>query len=180
VCQERIFLLPSRKLSLKVTLWNYQKSSEDRLLFLLSFYNFVFICWGFFIWKCSCFERIFKIGAVHVCFCFLLHLTLLISYCCILNRHLIYLRVTRKINFWMYNKIIMINIGGMCMCSVVSDSLRSHGPWSARILYPWNIPGKNTGVGCHFLLHGSSHSQPSNPSCIGRWSFYDCATWETP
>ena len=31
--------------------------------------------------------------------------------------------------------------------SVVSDSLRSHGPLS-----PWNSPGKNTGVDCHFLL----------------------------
>ena len=28
-------------------------------------------------------------------------------------------------------------------------------PWTAaaRLLYPWNSPGKNTGVGCHFLLH---------------------------
>ena len=27
-----------------------------------------------------------------------------------------------------------------------------HGPWPARLLCPWNFPGKNTGVGCHFLL----------------------------
>ena len=29
-------------------------------------------------------------------------------------------------------------------------------PWSvpARLLCPWNSPGKNTGVGCHFLLQG--------------------------
>ena len=27
-------------------------------------------------------------------------------------------------------------------------------PWTgaARLLCPWNSPGKNTGVGCHFLL----------------------------
>ena len=37
-------------------------------------------------------------------------------------------------------------------CSVVSDSLRPHRP--ARFLCPWNSPGKNTGVGCHFLLQG--------------------------
>ena len=37
-------------------------------------------------------------------------------------------------------------------CSVVSDSLWPHGLSPARLLYPWNFPGKNTGVGCHFLL----------------------------
>ena len=36
--------------------------------------------------------------------------------------------------------------------SVVSDSLRPHGPWPTRLLCPWNFPGKSTGVGCHFLL----------------------------
>ena len=28
----------------------------------------------------------------------------------------------------------------------------THGPWPARILCPWAFPGKNTGVGCRFLL----------------------------
>ena len=35
---------------------------------------------------------------------------------------------------------------------VVSDSLWPHGLKPARLLYPWDFPGKNTGVGCHFLL----------------------------
>ena len=38
-------------------------------------------------------------------------------------------------------------------CSVVSDSLQPHGLQPTRLLSPWDIPGKNTGVGCHFLLH---------------------------
>ena len=38
-------------------------------------------------------------------------------------------------------------------CSVVSDSLQPHGLQPTRLLYPWDSPGKNTGVGCHFLLH---------------------------
>ena len=38
--------------------------------------------------------------------------------------------------------------------SVVSDSLQPHGLWPARLLCPWNSPGKNTGVGCHFFLQG--------------------------
>ena len=42
----------------------------------------------------------------------------------------------------------------MCVSrSVMSDS---ETPWTvgARLLCPWNSPGKNTGVGCHSLLHG--------------------------
>ena len=33
-------------------------------------------------------------------------------------------------------------------------------PWTVqptRLLCPWNFPGKNTGVGCHFLLHLHSY-----------------------
>ena len=37
--------------------------------------------------------------------------------------------------------------------SVMSDSLWSHGLQPARLLCPWDFPGKNTEVGCHFLLH---------------------------
>ena len=37
-------------------------------------------------------------------------------------------------------------------CSVVSDSLRPHGLYPTRLLCQWDSPGKNTGVGCHFLL----------------------------
>ena len=36
--------------------------------------------------------------------------------------------------------------------SVVSDSVRPHRRQPTRLLRPWDSPGKNTGVGCHFLL----------------------------
>ena len=36
--------------------------------------------------------------------------------------------------------------------SVVSDTLRPHGPQPTRLLCPWDFPGKSTGVGCHRLL----------------------------
>ena len=36
--------------------------------------------------------------------------------------------------------------------SVLSDSLWPHGLYPARLLCPWNFPGKNTGVGSHSLL----------------------------
>ena len=39
-----------------------------------------------------------------------------------------------------------------CIASVVSDPVRPHGLKPTRLLRPWDSPGKNTGVGCHFLL----------------------------
>ena len=38
------------------------------------------------------------------------------------------------------------------IASVVSDSVRPHRWPPTRLLCPWDSPGKNTGVGCHFLL----------------------------
>ena len=34
----------------------------------------------------------------------------------------------------------------------MSDSVRPHRWQPTRLLCPWDSPGKNTGVGCHFLL----------------------------
>ena len=35
----------------------------------------------------------------------------------------------------------------------MSDSVRPHRQQPTRLPRPWDSPGKNTGVGCHFLLH---------------------------
>ena len=35
----------------------------------------------------------------------------------------------------------------------MSDSVRPHRWQPTRLPHPWDSPGKNTGVGCHFLLH---------------------------
>ena len=51
-------------------------------------------------------------------------------------------------------------------CSVVSDSLWTHGLWLARVLCPWNSPGKNTGVGCCSLLQGIFPTQRLNPGLL--------------
>ena len=40
----------------------------------------------------------------------------------------------------------------MLSYSVVSDSVRPHRRQPTRLPRPWDSPGKNTGVGCHFLL----------------------------
>ena len=36
--------------------------------------------------------------------------------------------------------------------SLLSDSVRPHRRQPTRLPCPWDPPGKNTGVGCHFLL----------------------------
>ena len=53
-------------------------------------------------------------------------------------------------------KVKAVALGRDCVCaltgSVVSYSLRPYGLWPARLLCPWDSPGKNAGVGCHALL----------------------------
>ena len=39
-----------------------------------------------------------------------------------------------------------------CVTSVVSNSVRLLRRQPTRLPHPWDSPGKNTGVGCHFLL----------------------------
>ena len=41
-------------------------------------------------------------------------------------------------------------------------------PWivAVRLLCPWDSPGKNTGVGCHFLLQGIFPTQESNTGLL--------------
>ena len=67
-------------------------------------------------------------------------------------------------------------------CSVVSDSLRPHGLYaSARLLCAWNPPGKNTGVGCHFLLQGIFPTQGLNPGLLGLlhfWKILYCLSYQ--
>ena len=57
----------------------------------------------------------------------------------------------------------------LCACmlsrSVVSDSLQAYQGSSVH----WNFPGKNTGVGCYFLLQGIFLTQGSNPHFLWLW-----------
>ena len=56
----------------------------------------------------------------------------------------------------------------MLSCSVMSDSVQPYGLWPARLLYSWDFPVKNTGVGCHFVLQGIFLTQGLNP-CLLHW-----------
>ena len=59
----------------------------------------------------------------------------------------------------------------VCACSVVSNSLWPRGLQPTRLLCPWNSPGKNTGVGCHFFLQGIFPTQLSTSHllCLLHW-----------
>ena len=62
-------------------------------------------------------------------------------------------------------KAVQIN---MCVlsCSVASNTLQPPGLYPARLLCPWDFPGKNTGVGCYFLLQGFFPTQGLNSSLL--------------
>ena len=57
-----------------------------------------------------------------------------------------------------------------CFCYLVTKSCPTLGDPKdcspARILCPWDFSGKNTGVGCHFLLQGIFLTQGLNVSCL--------------
>ena len=74
----------------------------------------------------------------------------------------------RGLSFFLYNFIyLLLVVLGLCCCvgfslvllwllwplqSVMSDSVRPHRWQPTRVPRPWDSPGKNTRVGCHFLL----------------------------
>ena len=57
--------------------------------------------------------------------------------------------------------------------------LQSHGLQPARLLCPWDFPGKKTG-GISFSRGSSQSSDETCISCIGRWSNYHWSIRESP
>ena len=54
-------------------------------------------------------------------------------------------------------EVLLPSMAGQTSCcrlvtSVMSDSVRPHRRQPRRLPCPWDSPGRNTGVGCHFLL----------------------------
>ena len=54
----------------------------------------------------------------------------------------------------------------MLSSSIVSNSLQLRGLQPTRLLSPWDFPGKNTRVDCHFLLQGIFLTQGLNPHLL--------------
>ena len=71
--------------------------------------------------------------------------------------------------------------GANCYCcqvaSVVSDSVRPQRRQPTRLPHPWDSPGKNTGVGCHFLLQCRKVKSESEvaQSCLTLSDPMDCS-----
>ena len=58
----------------------------------------------------------------------------------------------------------------------MSDSVRPHRRKPTRLLCPWDSPGKNTGLGCHFLLQCMKVKSESEvtQSCLTLSDPMDC------
>ena len=72
--------------------------------------------------------------------------------------------------------LIVAAAAAAAVTSVVSDSVRPHRRQPTRLHRPWDSPGKNTGVGCHFLLQctkGKSESEVAQ-SCPTLHDPMDC------
>ena len=52
---------------------------------------------------------------------------------------------------WPYHKI-QAQQKNWCHSQIIFDSVQLHRRQPIRLPHPWDSPGKNTGVGCHFLL----------------------------
>ncbi|KAB0366218.1 hypothetical protein FD754_010374 [Muntiacus muntjak] len=59
----------------------------------------------------------------------------------------------------------------------MSDSVRPHRRQPTRLCHPWDSPGKNTGVGCHFLLQCMKVKSESEvaQSCLTLRDPMDCS-----
>ena len=59
----------------------------------------------------------------------------------------------------------------------MSDSVRPHRRQPTRLPRPWDSPGKNTGVGCHFLLQYMKVRRESEvaQSCLTLSDPMDCS-----
>ena len=72
--------------------------------------------------------------------------------------------------------------GGCCCCFVAKSCptlYNLHRLLPTRLLHPWDFPGKNLGMGCHFFLQEIFPTQGQTwVSCIGRQLCYHWVTWD--
>ena len=62
-------------------------------------------------------------------------------------------------------------------CPTLCDPMRPHRRQPTRLSGPWDSPGKNTGVGCHFLLQCMNVKSESEvaQSCLTLRDLMDCS-----
>ena len=69
----------------------------------------------------------------------------------------------RWVSAWMLGQLCM-RAKALQPCPTLCDPMDCSLP--ARFLCPWDSPGKNTGVGCRFLLQGIFPTQRSYPHLL--------------
>ena len=64
----------------------------------------------------------------------------------------------------------------------MSNTVWPHRWQPTRLPHPWDSPGKNTGVGCHFLLQCMKVKSESEvtQSCPTLWDPMDCSLTDSP
>ena len=72
--------------------------------------------------------------------------------------------ITKMPHSWVYFHL--------CLCMSVCMLSRFSYVWLTRLLCPWDSPGKNTGVGCHFLLRLFTYIDNDFP-VKSPWSFHE-------
>ena len=75
---------------------------------------------------------------------------------------------------YIYMYVCKYHICNLCSCSVMPDFLHPPGLQPTGFLCLWDFPGKNTQVGCHFILQGIFPTQPRDRTSvsIGRQILY--------
>ena len=75
------------------------------------------------------------------------------------NWVLVYLFINKEVQPCIYPKLFGLqehytSYSTYVSHSVMPDSLQPHGLQPISLLCPWDFPGKDTRMGCHFLLQG--------------------------
>ena len=101
--------------------------------------------------------------------------------CEVLTRIIIILSVILNFLHLRKGHLLHINIANEQRMWVLSRVPLFAAQWTVahQAPHPWNLPGNNTQVGCHFSLQGIFLTQGSCSSCTGRQILYHCLTDET-
>ena len=147
--------------------WHSFQFSIDLVCCFLFFLSFVFLLF----WLGDFHYFIFQITCLFLC-C-LVSCSLLLD--CFLSQQLNYLFwLVHLYIFEIFVTVTCISVDWLLLCSRKScpTLLQPLGLYLARLLCPCNFPGKNTGVGWHFLLQGIFQMifEPPKP-CISTDNF---------
>ena len=71
------------------------------------------------------------------------------------------IRSSKLAALYLENAVVIFLVTEFCL-----TLLQPHGLYPTSLLCPWDSPGKNAGVGCHFLLQGIFPTQGLNPCLL--------------